>query len=152
MKRRGVHHSESEDNAAGFTLIELLVVIVIIGVLASVVGPRLFGRADQGKISAVHAQIENFSLALDNYQLDTGNYPSSQQGLVALITKPTGRPSAEGWRGPYLKARALPKDPWGSDYLYISPGKINPSWFDLYSLGKDGQSGGEGDAADIGNF
>ena len=136
----------------GFTLIELLVVIVIIGVLASVVGPRLFGRADQGKIAAARAQIENFSLALDNYQLDTGNYPSSQQGLAALLVKPMGSPAADGWRGPYLRARAVPQDPWGKSYQYISPGKLNISWYDLMSFGKDGQSGGEGDASDIGNF
>ena len=138
--------------SSGFTLIELLVVIVIIGVLASVVGPRLLGRADQGKIAAARAQIENFSLPQDNYELDTGNYPSSQQGLAALLNKPSGSPSPQGWRGPYIKARELPTDPWGSTYQYVSPGKMNKNWYDLFSPGKDGQKGGEGDAADIGNF
>ncbi len=135
----------------GFTLIELLVVIVIIGVLASVVAPRFFGRTEQGKIAAARAQIEALSMALDNYQLDNGYYPSTQQGLEALIERPAGRPPANNWRGPYIKSRGVPKDPWGAPYEYISPGKINPQWYDLVSYGKDARPGGEGDDADITN-
>jgi general secretion pathway protein G len=137
--------------AKGFTLIELLVVIVIIGVLASVVGPRFFGRTEQGKVAAARSQIENLAVALDNYQLDTGYYPSSEQGVAALIKKPAGKPPAEGWRGPYLKAQQVPKDPWGNDYVYISPGKINTQWYDLVSYGKDGKEGGDADNADLAN-
>jgi len=135
----------------GFTLIELLVVIVIIGVLAAVVGPRLFGRTEQGKIAAARAQIENLSMALDNYQLDNGNFPSTEQGLKALLERPSGKPSANNWRGPYLKTQEMPVDPWSSPYLYISPGKVHPQWYDLLSYGKDGREGGDGDNADIGN-
>lgn len=136
----------------GFTLIELLVVIVIIGVLASVVGPRFFGRAEQGKIAAARSQIENMAIALDNYQLDTGYYPSSEQSLKALVQQPSGNPPAQGWRGPYLKTKQLPKDPWGSEFLYESPGKVNIEWYDLMSYGKDLREGGDGDAADIKNW
>ncbi len=136
----------------GFTLIELLVVIVIIGVLAAVVGPRFFGRTEQGKIAAARSQIENMAIALDNYQLDTGYYPSTQQGLQALVQQPSGQPPARGWRGPYLKAQNIPKDPWGSDFVFLSPGKVNANWYDLVSLGKDRAAGGDGDASDIANY
>ncbi|MBN2713664.1 MAG: type II secretion system major pseudopilin GspG [Planctomycetes bacterium] len=136
----------------GFTLIELLVVIIIIGVLAGVVGPRFLGRTDQAKVSAAQQQIENFSLALDSYQLDNGNFPSTQQGLDALIKKPSGSPEPKGWRGPYLKKKELPTDPWGNAYVYTSPGKNNPQEYDLVSFGKDGKEGGEGDDADITNW
>ncbi len=143
---------KKKTNMMGFTLIELLVVIVIIGVLASVVGPRFFGRTEQGKIAAARSQIENMAIALDNYQLDTGYYPSGEQGLQALITQPSGNPPAQGWRGPYLKAKEMPKDAWGNAYTYESPGKINTEWYDLMSYGKDGREGGDGDAADITNW
>jgi len=136
----------------GFTLIELLVVIVIISVLAAVVGPRFFGRTEQGKIAAARAQIENMSMALDNYQLDNGYFPSDEQGLKALVEKPSGRPSAANWRGPYIKAREVPLDPWGNEFVYQSPGKVNTQWYDLLSLGKDGREGGDEDAADIANY
>ena len=136
----------------GFTLIELLVVIVIISVLAAVVGPRFFGRTEQGKIAAARAQIENMSMALDNYQLDNGYFPSDEQGLEALVEKPSGRPPAANWRGPYIKAREVPLDPWGNEFVYQSPGKVNTQWYDLLSLGKDGREGGDGDAADIANY
>ncbi len=89
----------------GFTLIELLVVIVIIGVLAAVVGPRLFGKTDQAKVAAAKAQIENFSMALEGYQLDNGFLPSTEQGLKALVEKPTTKPVPQNWRGPYLKKK-----------------------------------------------
>ncbi len=143
--------SSRQTRQSGFSLIELLVVIVIIGVLAAVVAPRFFGRTEQGNIAAARAQISNFSVALDNYQLDTGYYPSGTQGLAALFEKPTGTPAPRNWRGPYLKAREVPVDPWGNAYVYLSPGKVNKDWYDLTSLGKDGAEGGSDDDADITN-
>jgi general secretion pathway protein G len=136
----------------GFTLIELLVVIVIIGVLAGVVGPRLFGKTDQAKVVAAKQQIEALSLALDSYQLDNGVFPTTQQGLKALVEKPSGKPEAKNWRGPYLKKKEIPSDPWGNPYEYSSPGKHNNEQYDLLSRGKDGKEGGEGDNADITNW
>ncbi len=136
----------------GFTLIELLVVIIIIGVLAGVVGPRFLGRTDQARISAAQQQIDNFSLALDSYQLDNGHFPSSQQGMAALVKKPSGSPEPKGWRGPYLKKKEIPLDPWGNPYVYVCPGKNNPQEYDLICYGKDGKEGGEGDDADITNW
>ncbi|MCG8567796.1 MAG: type II secretion system major pseudopilin GspG [Desulfobacterales bacterium] len=136
---------------AGFTLIELLVVVVIIGVLASVVGPRFFGKTEQAKISAARAQIENFSIALDSYQLDTGAFPTTEQGLAALVTKTATPPEPKNWRGPYLRKKEIPSDPWGNPYLYEYPAKNGPD-FDLLSYGKNGQLGGTGDDADITNW
>ena len=135
-----------------FTLIELLVVVVIIGVLASVVGPRLFGKTDQAKVSAARQQIDAFVLALENFQLDNGHYPTTEQGLKALTQKPSGKPEARNWRGPYLKKKELPMDPWSNPYIYRSPGSENKEEFDLLSYGKDGREGGEGDAKDLTNY
>ncbi len=135
----------------GFTLIELLVVIVIIGVLASVVGPRFFGKTEQAKIAAAQAQIENFSISLDSYQLDTGEFPTSEQGLDALIQLPSSPPVPKNWRGPYLRKKQIPLDPWGNPYVYEYPAKNGPD-FDLTSYGKDGRPGGTGDDAEITNW
>jgi general secretion pathway protein G len=135
----------------GFTLIELLVVVVIIGVLASVVGPRFFGKTDQARISAAQAQVENFSISLDSYQLDTSAFPTTEQGLMALVQRPNTPPEPKNWRGPYLRKKELPMDPWGNPYIYEYPAKNGPD-FDLLSYGKDGQPGGTGDNADITNW
>jgi general secretion pathway protein G len=129
--------------ASGFTLLELLVVIVIIGLLAAYVGPRYFSQLGKSERKAAKAQIEAFGKALDTYRLDTGSYPTTQQGLAALSERPDGETR---WDGPYLQ-KALPADPWGRPYLYRSPGQDEE--FDLLSYGKDGQNGGEGDSADI---
>ena len=128
----------------GFTLLELLVVIVIIGLLAGYVAPRYFGQVGKSEVQVAKAQIESIEKALDQYRLDTRNYPTAEQGLDALTAKPA---NANGWAGPYLK-KAVPADPWGRPYVYRVPGSKGD--FDLYSLGKDGKPGGTGEDADIG--
>ena len=139
------HPSRPPANS-GFTLLELLVVIVIIGLLAGYVGPKYFAQVGKSEVKVARAQIDAFEKALDNYRLDVGRYPSTEQGLAALEVRPD---SEARWQGPYLK-KAIPLDPWGKPYQYRAPGEKGE--FDLYSWGKDGQAGGEGDNADIGNW
>jgi general secretion pathway protein G len=129
-------------NSKGFTLIELLVVMVIVGLLAALVAPKLFPKLGKGKQAAAKAQIELLGQALDQMRLDVGRYPTTQEGLNSLVTNP-GMPN---WEGPYLK-KALPNDPWGRAYLYQQPGSHGE--YDLYSYGRDGSPGGEGEDADI---
>jgi general secretion pathway protein G len=133
-ERRRVH---------GFTLLELLVVMVIIGLLAAYVGPRYFSQVGRSEVRSAQAQIATLRTALDTYRLDTGSYPSTEQGLAALTTRPA---NSVRWNGPYLQ-RAVPPDPWGKPYQYRFPGEHGE--FDLLSWGKDGQPGGTGDAADL---
>lgn len=128
----------------GFTLIELLVALVILGLLMSVVGPTVLKYVGGAKTDTARMQIENISAALDNYYLENGRYPSQDQGLEALIEQPAGMP---GWNGPYMKKKVIPADPWGEAYVYRYPGENGP--FDLYSLGADGQPGGEKENADV---
>jgi general secretion pathway protein G len=130
-----------------FTLLEVLVVIVVIAVLATFVAPNLFRNVDDAKVATARAQIESLATALDSYRLDHGRYPTTAQGLGALWQKPTIDPPAN-WTEPYLR-KAVPDDPWGRPYVYIAPGRVNPTSFDLLSYGADGQPGGEGDDADI---
>ena len=134
---------------AGFTLLEVMVVIVILGILASLVVPNLLGnkeKADQQKVVTDLVALEN---SLDMYKLDNSVYPSTEQGLQALVSKPAGTPEPRNYRnGGYIKR--LPQDPWGNEYQYLSPGEQGE--IDIYSLGADGQEGGEGTAADIGNW
>jgi len=132
----------------GFTLIEILVVITVIAILAGLVGPMVFRNVGDAKVSAARAQIELFSLALDQYRLDNDSYPSTTQGLASLRERPTGEPEARNWRGPYLR-KAIPLDPWGRPYSYKSPGEVNAEGYDLLSLGRDGQPGGSGEDADV---
>jgi general secretion pathway protein G len=133
---------------SGFTLIEMLVVIIVIGLLAGLVGPRILGRVSEAKTATARTQVELLGLALDNYRLDNGSYPTTEQGLAALQEKPTREPAATNWRGPYLR-KAIPADPWGRPYGYASPGQHDPSAYDLWTFGRDGESGGEGDAEDV---
>lgn len=130
----------------GFTLLELLVVIVIIGLLAGYVGPKYFAQVGKSEIKVARAQIDAFEKALDTYRLDVGRYPTTEQGLAALEQRPNNEAK---WQGPYLK-KAIPLDPWGKAYQYRSPGEKGE--VDIFSFGKDGQAGGEGENADIGNW
>jgi general secretion pathway protein G len=135
----------------GFTLIEILVVIVVIAVLAALVAPNVFRHVGAAKDAAARSQMEMIGAALDAYRLDNGRYPSTAQGLEALWEEPAVEPRPGNWRGPYLR-KQVPPDPWGNPYLYASPGEVNPRGYDLVSLGADGQPGGEGEDADIGNW
>ena len=130
----------------GFTLLELLVVMVIIGLLAGYVGPRYFAQIGKSEVKTARAQIDAFEKALDQYRLDTGRYPSGEQGLNALNARPENEPK---WAGPYLK-KAIPSDPWGNNYVYRAPGEHGE--YDLPSYGKDGKLGGTDEAADITNW
>ncbi|BBI99701.1 type II secretion system protein GspG [Ferrigenium kumadai] len=133
-------------HASGFTLLELLVVMVIIGLLAGYVGPKYFAQIGKSEIKVTQAQISALDKALEQYRLDTGHYPSTEQGLKALMTRPTGE---QRWDGPYMK-KEIPLDPWNFPYLFRSPGEHGD--YDLMSLGKDGRPGGSGEAADITNW
>jgi len=127
----------------GFTLIELLVVMIILGLLASLVGPRLFGKVDKAKQQTAQAQIELLSTALASFRLDIGRFPTEEEGLNSLVERPS---NLQKWDGSYL-AKEIPKDPWGNDYIYKMPGEHGP--YDLMSYGMDGVSGGEGNDLDI---
>jgi len=132
----------------GFTLIEIMVVVIIIGILAAIVAPNVIGRVDDAQITKARAEIANIENAMKFYRLDNFTYPSSEQGIEALVTKPAD-PNIRNWKaGGYLER--LPTDPWGNPYLYLSPG--NQREIDIYTLGRDGRPGGEGIDADIGNW
>jgi general secretion pathway protein G len=145
QERFPVPHSRSW-REFGFTLLELLVVIAIIGLLAGYVGPKYFGQIGKAEVKEARAQIDALEKALDAYRLDTGHYPTTQQGLSALVTQPSG---TTGWAGPYLK-KGVPMDPWGHPYQYKSPGDHGD--YDVWSYGKDGAPGGTGENADITNW
>lgn len=135
---------------AGFTLIEILVVVVILGVLASVVVINVIPRTGEARATKATADIATLRSALDNYKLDNFVYPTTAQGLQALVVRPSSQSEAPNWRGPYLRDAILPKDPWGRDYQYQSPG--SRAEVDVYTFGSDGRPGGDGEAADIGNW
>lgn len=132
----------------GFTLLEMLVVLVIIGLLAGLVGPRLFSKVDQSKVTTAQTQVKMLRGAIENIRLDIGRYPTADEGLALLGKPPAAAELAARWRGPYLDD-ALPLDPWGNAYRYAVPG-ADGHGFALYSLGADGKPGGEGDARDLG--
>ena len=133
---------------AGFTLIELLVTIAIIATLAAIVAPALFGNVGEARRNSARSQIQILSLALDAYRLDNDAFPTTDQGLEALRTLPVSGTPPANWKGPYLR-QLVPTDPWGRPYVYAAPGIANPNSYDLYTLGKDGKPGGEGEDADI---
>jgi len=136
----------SISNSRGFTLLELLVVMVIIGLLAGYVGPKYFSQIGKSEVKAARAQIDSLGKAVDQFRLDTGHFPTAEEGLTALVTRP---PNETKWDGPYL-TKGVPLDPWGNAYIYKIPGTHGD--YDLISYGKDGQPGGDGEAADITNW
>src|SRR5262245_54128972 len=147
-KRRLRGGRRSRGGERGFTLVGILVVITIIGLIMGLVGPRVLNYLTESKAKAAKIQIESFASALDLYFLDTGRYPSSSEGLSALVQRPG---SLSAWNGPYLKGATVPNDPWGNSYVYRSPGQHGPN-FDIVSYGADGQEGGTGSASDIGSW
>lgn len=149
MKKLTLHRRAAQRLQRGFTLIEIMVVVVIMGVLAAMVVPKLLNRAGDSKVSAAKVDIATLMQALKLYKLDNQRYPTTEQGLQALIEKPTGGPAANGWKsGGYVEK--MPKDPWGNQYQYLSPGIKGE--VDVFSYGADGQPGGTGNDADIGSW
>lgn len=139
----------SNKHQSGFTLIEIMVVMVILGLLVAVVAPNILGRGEEARIGVAKTQIRNISNALDLYKLDNFNYPSTEQGLEALVTQPSGSPEAKNWnKNGYLPS--VPVDPWKNEYQYVSPGSQGP--YDLYSFGPDGREGGSEGGEDITNY
>ncbi len=138
-------------NDKGFTLLEIIVVVFILSLLAAIVAPRIIGRTDDARIAEAKIQIKNFETALKLFKLDSGFYPSTEQGLVALVEQPTVGQIPQKYReGGYLEQKKIPADPWGNPYLYISPGVYSD--FDIMSYGADGREGGDGKDADIKNW
>lgn len=136
-----------QSRARGFSLIEIMVVVVILGILAAIVVPKIISRPDEARVVKAKQDILAIQNALDLYRLDNGSYPTTDQGLAALVTKPDSNPIPDHWQA-YLKA--LPRDPWGRDYLYLNPGEHGE--IDIFTYGADGQPGGNGVNAEIGNW
>jgi general secretion pathway protein G len=144
-----IDSQRKQRRSGGFTLVEIMVVVVIIGILGALVVPKLLGRTGEARVTAAKTDIATMMQALKLYKLDNQRYPSTEQGLQALITKPTAGPAANGWKsGGYMEK--LPKDPWGNAYQYLSPGIHGE--VDIFSLGADGQPGGTGEDADVGSW
>ena len=135
---------------SGFTLLELLLVILIIGILAAVVVQRFVGVGEEAKISAAKAQITAFEGALERFKLHLDRYPTTEEGLQALVREPDDEEEAKKWKGPYLAKTTIPKDPWDHDYIYKSPGEVNEKGFDIICLGPDGEEGTEDDITNYG--
>jgi general secretion pathway protein G len=143
MHRKGIRHPQGN---RGFTLIELLVVMTILGLLIAIVGPNIWNKLSKGKQTAAKTQVETFGQALDSFRLDVGRYPTTTEGLNALITDP----GVDKWDGPYLKKGIVPNDPWNRPYQYQSPGAHGD--YDLFSYGLDGTQGGDGENKDVNSW
>ena len=133
--------------SAGFTLLELLIVMIIIGLLAALIGPKMIGRVGESRQTVAKQQVEGFGSALEMYRLDTTKYPTQEQGLEALVSEPQG---VNNWKGPYLKKKFIPKDPWGHEYIYTYPGANGD--YDIVSYGADGNTGGDGEDKDVASW
>ena len=143
----------TDHRSEGFTLIEIMAVVLIIGMLSGIVGFAVFQQVDKARVVTARAQISRLESSLELYSMDNGRFPSSEQGLDALINKPSGSPEPTNYQpGGYLKGGELPKDPWGFEFQYANPGANNAESFDLWSFGKDGTTGGDELDADIGNW
>ena len=136
----------------GFTLLEILAVLALLAFILTMVAPNIVNNLQKGQISAAKSQINATKSVLNSYYIDNSTYPTTEQGLKALIEKPTTPPIPENWSGPYLQDNKLPLDPWGKELKFISPGSHNPQSYDLFSLGKDNAEGGTGANADLGNW
>jgi general secretion pathway protein G len=144
---------KSRSRPTGFTLIEIMAVVLIIGLLSTIVGVAIFQQVDKGRVTAARAQIANLEGVLELYRMDNARFPTTEQGLEALVEEPTIEPQPRNFpAGGYLKGGRLPLDPWGEPYHYESPGQYNQESFDLWSYGADASPGGEGVDADIGNW
>jgi len=150
MSDRNIHGARRQH---GFTLIEIMAVVIIMGLLAGIVGVAIFGQLDTARVNTTRTQMKQLEAALSFYQMDNGRFPSTDQGLRALVEQPTVGQGARNYRpGGYLQGGQVPTDAWGNEYLYEFPGSNNPQGFDLWSLGADGQPGGSETDADIGNW
>ncbi len=144
-----IHEKKSEQ---GFTLLEIVAVLTLMAALLTMVTPNIIKELKKGQIKAAKAQIQSLKTVLNSYYMDNSCYPSTEQGLKALVEKPSIPPVPETWDGPYLEDKRIPKDPWGVEIRYLLPGNRNTDKYDLYSLGSDKKEGGEGNDADIGNW
>lgn len=140
------------DDERGFTLLEIIGVLTLLAAIITLVAPNVIKQTQKGQIKAAYAQVNALKSVINAYYMDNGDYPTTEQGLRALIEKPSIPPIPENWNGPYLEDGKIPKDPWGRELIYKKPGEHNPNSYDLYTLGSDKKEGGEGAAADIGNW
>jgi general secretion pathway protein G len=140
------------EDERGFTLLEIIGVLTLLAAIITLVAPNVIKQTQKGQIKAAYAQVNSLKAVVNSYYMDNGEYPSTEQGLKALIEKPSSPPVPENWNGPYLEDGKLPKDPWGKELIYQKGGKHNPQSYDVYTLGSDKKEGGEGTAADIGNW
>lgn len=151
MTRR--HGRRSHRRQRAFTLIEIMAVVIIMGLLAGIVGVAIFGQLDTARVNTTRTQMKQLEAALSFYQMDNGRFPTTEQGLQALVQPPTSAPEPRSYRpGGYLQGGKLPEDAWGHPFQYEMPGRNNEQGFDLWSLGADGKAGGEGTDADVGNW
>lgn len=141
-----------EQSEAGFTLVEVLAVLVLLAALMTMVAPNIIKELQKGQVKAARVQIQTMKSVLNSYYMDNSCYPTTEQGLKALLEKPTTPPEAENWSGPYLEDNTIPRDPWGGELHYVCPGIHNPEKYDVFTLGSDKKEGGEGNDADIGNW